>query len=154
MKRFWCSFSPVGRKAICYKTNTRQFILKQKVAKISLCVSRVEQAQTIAHDTRREWGHSPSNLSYSANKKRTFVYRQRCVFWMMFPFGKWWRLRLMLFSSRMMCALRHIEANIASLRHKVAQHHFEQSEKHHIAAGDASLLFADRFGLAKHLKCL
>ena len=36
------------------------------------------------------------------NKKRTFVYRQRCVFWMMFAFGKWcwlrqwWRLRLMM----------------------------------------------------------
>ena len=29
-------------------------------------------------------------------------------------------------------------ANIASLRHEVAQHHFERSEKHHIAAGDAS----------------
>ena len=23
------------------------------------------------------------------NKKRTFVFRQRCVFWMMFAFGKW-----------------------------------------------------------------
>lgn len=31
-------------------------------------------------------------------------------------------------------------ANIASLRHKVTQHHFERSEKHHIAAGDASLI--------------
>ena len=30
-------------------------------------------------------------------------------------------------------------ANIASLRNEVEQHHFEQSEKHHIAAGDASL---------------
>jgi len=30
-------------------------------------------------------------------------------------------------------------ANIASLRHEVEQHHFERSEKHHIAAGDASL---------------
>ena len=30
-------------------------------------------------------------------------------------------------------------ANIASLRHEVTQHHFERSEKHHIAAGDASL---------------
>ena len=38
----------------------------------------------------------------STSKKRTFVYRQRCVFWMMFAFGKWWRLRLMMFASRMM----------------------------------------------------
>ena len=30
-------------------------------------------------------------------------------------------------------------ANIASLRNAVEQHHFERSEKHHIAAGDASL---------------
>jgi hypothetical protein len=30
-------------------------------------------------------------------------------------------------------------ANIASLRHEVEQHHFERSEKHHIAVGDASL---------------
>ena len=29
-------------------------------------------------------------------------------------------------------------ANIASLRNGVEQHHFERSEKHHIAAGDAS----------------
>jgi len=29
-------------------------------------------------------------------------------------------------------------ANIASLRNEVEQHHFERSEKHHIAAGDAS----------------
>jgi len=29
-------------------------------------------------------------------------------------------------------------ANIASLRHEVEQHHFERSEKHHIAVGDAS----------------
>jgi hypothetical protein len=29
-------------------------------------------------------------------------------------------------------------ASIASLRHKVTQFHFERSEKHHIAAGDAS----------------
>ena len=47
-------------------------------------------------------------------------------------FAQWWRLRLM------MCAWRHIEANIASLRNEVEQHHFERSEKHHIAVGDAS----------------
>jgi hypothetical protein len=29
-------------------------------------------------------------------------------------------------------------ANIASLRNEVEQHHFERSEKHHIAVGDAS----------------
>ena len=29
-------------------------------------VSRAEQAQAIAHDTRREWGRSSSNLSFSA----------------------------------------------------------------------------------------
>ena len=28
--------------------------------------------------------------------------------------------------------------NIASLQHEVVQHHFERSEKHHIAEGDAS----------------
>ena len=39
----------------------------------------------------------------------------------------------------MMCACGHIEANIASFRHEVAQHHFERSEKHHVATGDASL---------------
>ena len=44
----------------------------------------------------------------------------------------------MMLASRMMCALRHIGANIASLRNEVEQHHFERSEKHHIAAGDAS----------------
>jgi len=27
----------------------------------------------------------------------------------------------------------HFEANIASLRNEVEQHHFERSEKHHIA---------------------
>ena len=32
-------------------------------------------------------------------------------------------------------------ANIASLRNEVEQHHFERSEKHHIAAGDASLRY-------------
>jgi hypothetical protein len=31
-------------------------------------VSRAEQAQAIARDTRREWGRSPSNLSFSAKK--------------------------------------------------------------------------------------
>ena len=51
------------------------------------------------------------------------------------------------------CLAAHFMANIASLRHKVAQHHFEQSEKHHIAAGDASLLSANRFE-PPHLKCL
>jgi hypothetical protein len=35
-------------------------------------------------------------------------------------------------------------ANIASLRNKVAQHHFERSEKHHIAIGDASLKIQGR----------
>jgi hypothetical protein len=39
----------------------------------------------------------------------------------------------------------HFGANIASLRHEVAQHHFERSEKHHIAVGDAS--FEDIQGL-------
>ncbi|MBQ8268833.1 MAG: hypothetical protein IJZ24_04025, partial [Clostridia bacterium] len=34
--------------------------------------------------------------------------------------------------------LRHIGANITSLRNEVEQHHFERSEKHHIAAGNAS----------------
>ena len=34
--------------------------------------------------------------------------------------------------------MAHFEANIASLRNAVEQHHFERSEKHHIAAGDAS----------------
>ena len=39
---------------------------------------------------------------FYGNKNRTFVYRQRCVFWMMFACGKWcwlrqwWRLRLMM----------------------------------------------------------
>ena len=33
-------------------------------------VSRAEQAQAKAHDTRREWGRSPSNLSFSAKKAR------------------------------------------------------------------------------------
>jgi hypothetical protein len=32
-------------------------------------------------------------------------------------------------------------ANIASLRNEVEQHHFERSEKHHIAVGDASLRY-------------
>ena len=32
-------------------------------------------------------------------------------------------------------------ANIASLRNEVEQHHFERSEKHHIAAGDTSLRY-------------
>ena len=39
MKRCRCSFSPYSRKAICYKTNTRQFKPKQKVAKISFLSS-------------------------------------------------------------------------------------------------------------------
>ena len=38
------------------------------------------------------------------------------------------------------CLAAHFMANIASLRHKVAQHHFERSEEHHIAVGDASFL--------------
>ena len=37
------------------------------------------------------------------------------------------------------CLRAHFMANIASLRHEAAQHHFERSEKHHIAIGDASL---------------
>ena len=32
-------------------------------------------------------------------------------------------------------------ANIASLRNEVEQHHFERSEKHHIATGDGSLIY-------------
>jgi hypothetical protein len=44
----------------------------------------------------------------------------------------------MMTASLMMCALRHIGANIASLRNEVEQHHFGRSEKHHIAEGDAS----------------
>ena len=32
-------------------------------------------------------------------------------------------------------------ANITSLRSEVEQHHFERSEKHHIAVGDASLRY-------------
>ena len=43
-------------------------------------VSRAEQAQAIAHDTRREWGRSPSNLSFSARKKHTFVYQDNVCF--------------------------------------------------------------------------
>ena len=35
------------------------------------------------------------------------------------------------------CLTAHL-ANIASLRNEMKQHHFERSEKHHIAAGDAS----------------
>ena len=57
-------------------------------------------------------GSSPAT---SSNKKRTFVYRQRCVFLMMFAkvrranfTAKWCLLRLMMFASRMMCAWRHI----------------------------------------------
>ena len=38
------------------------------------------------------------------------------------------------------CLAAHFMANIASLRHKVAQHHFERSEEHHIAVGDASFI--------------
>ena len=38
----------------------------------------------------------------------------------------------------MMFACGDIGANIASLRNEVEQHHFERSEKHHIAVGDAS----------------
>ena len=65
----------------------------------------------------------------SSNKKRTFVCRQGCVFWMMFAFGKWWRLCLMMFAMRMMCAWRHIGASITSLQSTVKQHHFKQIEK-------------------------
>jgi hypothetical protein len=41
----------------------------------------------------------------------------------------------------MMCGFATFLANIASLRNAVEQHHFERSEKHHIAAGDASLRY-------------
>ena len=64
-------------------------------------------AQLVEYWSPKPWvvGSSPSA---PANKKRTFVYRQRCVFWMMFAYGKWcwlcqwWRLCLMT------CAWRHI----------------------------------------------
>ena len=60
-------------------------------------------------------------------------------------------LRQMMLASPMMTALPNGVcltahwANIASLRNVVEQHHFERSEKHHIAAGDAS--FEDIQGL-------
>ena len=42
-------------------------------------------------------------------------------------------------------------ANIASLRHEVAQHHFEQREKHHIAAGDASFTSCNPWGVCYNI---
>ena len=42
-------------------------------------------------------------------------------------------------------------ANIAPLRHAVEQHHFERSEKHHIAIGDAS--FKNTYALIYLRKC-
>ena len=44
-------------------------------------------------------------------------------------------------------------ANIASLRNAVEQHHFERSEKHHIAAGDASLMIYNACALIYLRKC-
>ena len=97
---------------------------------------RVDDTHAFRRDLVREFKSIQklpkiSFLSAFHNKKRTFVYRQRCVFWMMFAkvrranfTAKWWRLRLMMFATRMMCALRHIGANIASLRNEVEQHHF------------------------------
>ena len=38
-------------------------------------------------------------------------------------------------------------ANIASLRNEVEQHHFERSEKHHIAIGDASLRYPEFYDI-------
>lgn len=50
-------------------------------------------------------GTNPATL---ANKKRTFVYRQRCVFWMMFAFGKWcWLRRVMTASPNDVCLTAH-----------------------------------------------
>ena len=49
-----------------------------------------------------------SSRAVPANKKRTFVYRQRCVFWMMFAFGKWcWLRRVMTASPNDVCLTAH-----------------------------------------------
>ena len=45
-------------------------------------------------------------------------------------------LRPMMFASRMMRGFATFLANITSLWNAVEQHHFERSEKHHIAAGE------------------
>jgi len=46
--------------------------------------------------------HGFVNPCLSANKKPNLSTRQIRLFWMMFAFGKWWRLHLMMFASRMM----------------------------------------------------
>ena len=71
-------------------------------------------------------------------KELTFVYLTKEVFL------NYVCLRQMMLASPMMTAtpndvcLTANWANIASLRNTVEQHHFERSEKHHIATGDAS----------------
>ena len=53
----------------------------------------------------------------------------------------------MMLATPMMTALPNdvcLMANTASLRHVVEQYHFERSEKHHIAAGDASPIKIDQ----------
>ena len=92
---------------------------------ILLCYNKHNwmQGSYIGNTTASQAVKAGSTPVPCSNKKRTFVYWQRCVFWMMFAYGKWWRLRLMMFAMRMMRVLRHIGANIASLRHEVAQHY-------------------------------
>ncbi len=56
-------------------------------------------------------------------------------------------LRQMMLALPMMTASPHFMANIASLRNEVEQHHFERSEKHHIAVGDASLIYPEFYDI-------
>ena len=49
------------------------------------------------------------------------------------------------------CLTAHFMANIASLQNEVEQHHFERSEKHHIAVGDAS--FKNTYALIYLREC-
>ena len=64
-----------------------------------------------------------TNPPSPTNKKRTFVYRQRCVFWMMFAFGKWcWASPNDVRYANDVCLTAHW-ANNASLRHEGAKLH-------------------------------
>ena len=56
-------------------------------------------------------------ILYEENVQKLFAYLEEphfCLltkvrFLMMFSFGKWWRLRLMISAAQMMCALRHVK---------------------------------------------
>ena len=117
-----------GNGSVVERCLAKANVASSNLVSRSIFLLRRRYSQVVRHSSAKALSPG-SNPGGASNKKRIFVYWQRCVFWMMFACGKWWRLRLMMFAARMMCALRHIGQT---------SHHCEWNEQHHICKANAS----------------